>query len=120
MLSSTAYAFSMLANHVSLAIPNSVLLALLLLPLLPRPSLLFPSTVTFPAIIFFFFFKGSGPPRVLPSSPPRPSPNLPGALAPPPAPPMPQRFSGRGGGRPAVRAAGRYCRRPASHRSQAS
>src|SRR5260221_14313671 len=26
---------------------------------------------------FFFFFKGSGPPRHLPSSPPRPSPFLP-------------------------------------------
>src|SRR3712207_9092759 len=35
-------------------------------------------------IFFFFFFKGPGPPRYLPSSPPRPSP-VPRGGAPPPA-----------------------------------
>src|SRR5256886_13770141 len=54
--------------------------------------------------IFFFFFKGSATPRVLPSSPPRPSPDL--------LRPHPHRDDrlDRGGGARAAPAAGPRCR----------
>src|SRR2546422_6752315 len=40
------------------------------------------------AFFFFFFFKGSAAHRILPSSPPRPSPDPPILSAPPQPPPL--------------------------------